>query len=285
MSILTWYALRRYKQMFTTLMSSLNNSHPFKLTKFETCFLFLICSTPIIHTTMKGISVFFSHGGENTIYGVEVNLNLKGTVSILKHMVTYLVYPTWANLLVLIYCLLCKTLCRSLSNLSTAIEKCSPQQFTLSRQTDIIKQELEINRVVRYLQAIFSVPSLLLSLAHFGVCISALGTSFNVPALKMGWYFVIKFSLTLANSFIGLVTFLWMAGGLPVEAAKFKEAFRRKISQRVTFLRKEEEIHFEKYLPDVSSYVLSGWDIIYFQRSSILAVAGTLLTYTILLIN
>ncbi|GBN20697.1 hypothetical protein AVEN_31923-1 [Araneus ventricosus] len=101
----------------------------------------------------------------------------------------------------------------------------------------------------------------------------------------MNYDFALSSSLILFNSCFGLLACLWMAGGLPVEAARFKETFRRKISQRLTYLRKEEAIHFEKCLPDVSSYILSGWDIISFRRSSILALAGTVLTYTILLID
>ncbi|KAF8794501.1 hypothetical protein HNY73_002476 [Argiope bruennichi] len=285
MSILTWYAMRQKRKLFTSLVSLMNNAHPFKLAKFEKFILFFICSTPIIFAFTIAIGITFLEQDQYIKYGSIMNLYLRGTVLTLKHLITSLVFPTWANLLVLIYYRLCKTVCLMIRDLTEEIEKCSVQDFTPSKQANIINQELKINRVVQYLQEIFSVSSFLLSIAHFGICISVLGLLFKITIANISLHFAITLLLNLANSFAGLMTCLWMAGGLPVEASKFKEAFRRKINQRLMFLHEEEDIFFEKCLPDISSYLLSGCNIIYFQRSSILAVVGTLLSYTFLLIN
>ncbi|GIX78053.1 uncharacterized protein CEXT_75091 [Caerostris extrusa] len=84
----------------------------------------------------------------------------------------------------------------------------------------------------------------------------------------------------------GLLSCLWTAGGLPIEAAKLKEAYRRKLQQKKILDGKVgKEACIEKELVEISTYVLSGCNIMSFYRTSILAFAGTILTYAILLIN
>ncbi|GFR08261.1 uncharacterized protein TNCT_590351 [Trichonephila clavata] len=88
----------------------------------------------------------------------------------------------------------------------------------------------------------------------------------------------------LINSSTSMLAILWMAGSLPVEAEKLKRAYKRKCHQKVIFGNKIGE-RFETDLIDASNFVLSACSIIYFYRSTLLAFAGTILTYTVLLMS
>ncbi|GBN27738.1 hypothetical protein AVEN_175059-1 [Araneus ventricosus] len=91
--------------------------------------------------------------------------------------------------------------------------------------------------------------------------------------------------MMFVNSFGGLLVCLWIAGGLPVEEKRMKDAFRKKIQQRRLSRLSVDAICLEEEMSEKSDFVLSGCDIIHFRRSSIATLAGTILTYTILLIS
>ncbi|GFY58808.1 uncharacterized protein TNIN_274641 [Trichonephila inaurata madagascariensis] len=91
--------------------------------------------------------------------------------------------------------------------------------------------------------------------------------------------------LLFMNSFCGLLAILWKAGNLPIEAENLKRVYRRKCRQKLLSENKVCELRSEMDLIDTSNFVLSGCTIIYFYRSSLLALAGTILTYTVLLMS
>ncbi|KAF8781706.1 hypothetical protein HNY73_012076 [Argiope bruennichi] len=96
---------------------------------------------------------------------------------------------------------------------------------------------------------------------------------------------LIKMSMMLVNAFGGLFHFLWIAGGLPEEEERMKDAFQRKIRLKRLSHLITDEICLDKYMPEKTNFVFSGCNIFHFRRSSIAALAGTILTYTILLIS
>ncbi|GIY31196.1 uncharacterized protein CDAR_80801 [Caerostris darwini] len=196
-----------------------------------------------------------------------------------------IMYPMWTNLIVLTYGLLCQTICKQLNLLKTHIENCPPHEFTILMQSDLVRRELKINLSVQLLQKVFSVPSFFMACSHFCTCITALGAFILIGNSEINFMIVIQIGFMFVNACGGLLYCLWMAGGLPTEATKLKEAYSRKVQQKRLLVGKVGEACFEKKLVEISSYVLSGCNIISFYRSSILAFAGTILTYAILLIN
>ncbi|GFQ72175.1 uncharacterized protein TNCT_575551 [Trichonephila clavata] len=91
--------------------------------------------------------------------------------------------------------------------------------------------------------------------------------------------------LLFMNSSFGLLAILWKAGNLPIEAEKLKIAYRRKCREKLVSENKVGELRSEIDLIDTSNFVLSGCNIIYFYRSSLLVLTGTILTYTVLLMS
>ncbi|GFW75862.1 uncharacterized protein TNCV_4430441 [Trichonephila clavipes] len=114
---------------------------------------------------------------------------------------------------------------------------------------------------------------------------------FRVSILHFSCYVIsasvwqIEWVLLFMNSFCGLLAILWKAGSLPIEAEKLKRTYRTKYRQKLLSENKVGELRSEIDLIDTSIFVLSGCNIIYFYRSSLLALAGTILTYTVLLMS
>ncbi|GFS87192.1 uncharacterized protein NPIL_265501 [Nephila pilipes] len=100
-------------------------------------------------------------------------------------------------------------------------------------------------------------------------------------SLRNQWQLI----LLLMNTFCGLVAILWKAGSLPIEAEKLKKTFRRKCRKKFLSEKKVREIQFQTDLIDTTDFAMSGCNVIYFYRSTLLALAGTILTYTVLLIS
>ncbi|GIY10521.1 hypothetical protein CDAR_215101 [Caerostris darwini] len=200
--------------------------------------------------------------------------------------IQFFIYPTWINLVVMLFSVICLHVSRLIRLLRVDIERCSLTEFTTLKQVEIEKYVMKISGVVKLLQKVLSVPSFLLSTAHLCTCIPTLGMlvlpgGLSMPAVALG---LMVFMFT--NSFGGLLAYLWIAGGLPIEADRLKEVFRSKLLQaRLSANGVGEACPNGMKFLKVSNFELSGCEIVYFRRSSILALAGTILTYTVLLIS
>ncbi|GFW03693.1 uncharacterized protein TNCV_2538041 [Trichonephila clavipes] len=142
------------------------------------------------------------------------------------------------------------------------------------------KLENDLNLI----QEVFSVPSFLICVSHFCSCIAILAVVVYVMP-DISYSMQIEWILYLINSSCGLLGILWSAGNLPIEAEKLKRAYRSKCHQKLLSRNKVRELRSEADLIDTSNFILSGCNIIYFYRSSLLALAGTILTYTVLLMS
>ncbi|GBM51108.1 hypothetical protein AVEN_275299-1 [Araneus ventricosus] len=219
------------------------------------------------------------------MYGLQLNPHITIAVEFIKSLWVYFMYPTWTNLVAMLYCLICRGCSKQISLLRAEIEKFHLQEFTITKQMTFRKREARIADVVSLIQKTFYGPSFLISVVNFGICITTIGWLLVPTELLLTSVGIVKILLYSANSICSLVCVLWMAGGLPAEAEKLKTEFRKKVRQRWIMTKNVNEDGFSKDLTEESDYVLSGCDIIYFRRSSVLALAGTILTYTILLMN
>ncbi|GBM51106.1 hypothetical protein AVEN_275297-1 [Araneus ventricosus] len=214
---------------------------------------------------------------------IEVNLHTEIIVTAIKAIPRACIYPVWTNLVVMLYCLLCQDICRRLKNLINEVENCSFKEFTVPKQADILKRKSKIVDFVNFVQIVFSTPSFLISVAHFYACITVLGFFFVNNDIELSYASTFAIMLYSANSMGGLTACLWLAGGIPAAADELEKTFRRKVRQRQFFVKNAGENCLYKDLTEKSEFVLSGCDILHFHRSSILALIGTILTYTIFL--
>ncbi|KAG8194916.1 hypothetical protein JTE90_021377 [Oedothorax gibbosus] len=86
-------------------------------------------------------------------------------------------------------------------------------------------------------------------------------------------------------SYSVLMTCLWFAGGVTLAMDDLKRAYSRKTQERSLVVLNEKELGVGRCLYERQSPVLSGCGLLHFTRNSTLVVTGTLLTYTMLLLN
>ncbi|GFU01996.1 uncharacterized protein NPIL_162831 [Nephila pilipes] len=166
-----------------------------------------------------------------------------------------------------------------LNNLLKDIVKYTPEEFEQSKQLDILKKKAKICRVLQNIQTVFSLPIFLIIVANFLMCSSLLGgvlikIQFDEDNMVVMFYFI--------NAILCIITVLWVAGSVPVEMSRFKEAFHQTTQERLLYYHTTEELHLKMDLFIESDFVLTGCNILSFRRNTILAVIGTLLTYTVL---
>ncbi|KAF8771363.1 hypothetical protein HNY73_018796 [Argiope bruennichi] len=219
----------------------------------------------------------------DSFYGYKVNHCWEIIYPFLYYWMAYLLCPTWVNIVTFLYCLMCQHVSSMLSRLSSRIRNCSPEEFTATQQKDILKHQSKLADVVQLIQKVFSVPSFLISVTHYGICIVAIAIIVHKSFKDLHYIVVIHWTFSITNSFGGLLACLWIAGRLPVEAGILQEEFRKMIRQRLLLTGESEKICFENVLVEKSNFILSGYGIFNFQRNCIAALAGTILTYAILL--
>ncbi|KAF8794505.1 hypothetical protein HNY73_002480 [Argiope bruennichi] len=240
--------------------------------------------TPIIFAILQVCNAIFTKVNFLYTFDFKLNRHWMEILLFMKTLLTNSVYPTWTNLIIQVYCQFCHRISTTISDFVTEIDSCSPQKFTISKQADILKRESRAHQAVLCIQSIFSVTSFLVCTAHFCASITVL-TALIVPQNDSSYITACAFGLYFLNSSGGLLACLWIAGGPSKNANKFKESFERKIRERKLYLEKTNRRCCVESLNGLSDYTLSGCDIIYFRRNSILALSGTLLTYTFLLIG
>ncbi|GFR05966.1 uncharacterized protein TNCT_668821 [Trichonephila clavata] len=87
------------------------------------------------------------------------------------------------------------------------------------------------------------------------------------------------------NSLGSLTAILWIAGGVPLALGRLKDEYFKKAYHKMLLVPIPEELKLEKWLLDRPDFVFTGCNIFSYRRNSLLAVAGTLLFYTFLIIN
>ncbi|KAG8186597.1 hypothetical protein JTE90_019919 [Oedothorax gibbosus] len=193
------------------------------------------------------------------------------------------IYPMLSDTFVLLFCTLCMQCSRYISCLRFEIEKCTLEAFDTHKQVNIARSFSNMMTILKDLQKVFSLPSFLMFATHYCACSTLLGwfvlgeISSVSKILQILFYF--------SNSSVCLIACLWVPGKLPIEIDKMKEAFRSKYRYRWFHLGVMEENVFEKAFGEQHTFVLTGVRFIEFKQSSILAVVGTILSYTLVLVT
>ncbi|GFR05978.1 uncharacterized protein TNCT_668871 [Trichonephila clavata] len=78
---------------------------------------------------------------------------------------------------------------------------------------------------------------------------------------------------------------LWMAGETTIKERRFREIFYQKAQSKMLSAGNAEEPRIERWLLDKPEFVFTGWDIVSYRRSTVFAVLGTLITYSVLVVN
>ncbi|GFR19179.1 uncharacterized protein TNCT_3441 [Trichonephila clavata] len=202
-----------------------------------------------------------------------------------KVNLTYLIYPTYTNIIVLLYGTLCLRCTTYINLLSQEITLYSPETFELPKQLDILKRKARIKGTLMTIQDIFSLPILLIMIENVTMCGS-----------MTGWYLMNSWNKSLItwkietmyygiNAFLSVVCILWVAGALPIAMNKFKETFYSKTHARLLYYHSKDELYLKGEVINEPDFILTGCEMVSFKRSTILVFIGTLLTYTVLIVS
>ncbi|GFU34515.1 uncharacterized protein NPIL_643181 [Nephila pilipes] len=196
------------------------------------------------------------------------------------------VFLRWSGLLeTLLYCILCLRCTTLIRKLAQEINPCSPEAFGPGEQFSILRRKSEIDCILDIIQDIFSLPS-------FFVVFSSFLSLYRVLAFNLTSRVIHHSSLTATVSlFYGVTVFfcftsiLWVAGGVPVELNKLKEKFYKKVLLRFIVLAITKEPKYKQEILEAPEFVQTGSGILSYRKSCILTLVGTLLMYTVLIIN
>ncbi|GFU33646.1 uncharacterized protein NPIL_113551 [Nephila pilipes] len=162
---------------------------------------------------------------------------------------------------------------------------CPAETFGPSKRFEILKRKAKIDETLSTFEDIFSKPSFFILIANLFICFSTLFLYLSRNERKVTSLLYCEWAFYGLNSFGCLIIFLWVAGEIPINDRKFREIFFQKTQNRIFSTETPEELRMEKWSLDKPDFVLTGWDILSFRRSTVFAIFGTLITYTLLILS
>ncbi|GFU42474.1 uncharacterized protein NPIL_433961 [Nephila pilipes] len=283
LSALTWYALRLKRKRFELILlrfqySSLN------LCKMNTnTFVLALSCIPVLFTIFLTIYVIDLDSNFYS-YGYEISNEYARIIFLgLKNFIYVLVYPTFTNLIALLYSILCRRSAALIHQLTDEMEHCPAELFVTSKQFDILKRKASIDVILDFIEDVFSFPTFIIVIANLFMCASVIG----IYLYTSEWY-IYRMSLYceriiyFLNSLGCIVIIMWTSGGIPLEELKFRDIFYKKLQSRMFSVGNPEEPWLVRWLFDKPEFVFTGWNILSYRRSTMFAVVGTLVTYTVL---
>ncbi|GFT33481.1 uncharacterized protein NPIL_668811 [Nephila pilipes] len=217
-------------------------------------------------------------------YGMEGgDKNKMYMIACYKYFMYCLLFPTLPNLVSITYCVSCQICCKYIRQLCIKAENCSPKMFTPGKQIGFLKDRKQITKLAEEIQAVFSQTSFIICMANFMSCLSSLSQiifyiSQNVAPT------IIEILFILSSALASMLSIFYNAGQIPKEMKRFSQILRALHEDRILSGIVQENSLVEKLILDENIFVLSGCDLIFFTRSGILTVLGTILTYGLLIL-
>ncbi|GFR19171.1 uncharacterized protein TNCT_3401 [Trichonephila clavata] len=285
LTVVIWYTTIYKRKHLKNLLENIKDIKSFPGEKIINLFVSLLCTIPIALSTVEASSLNNSKEGKMYTYGNNTGNDLMNVLFYMQIILYYVIYPTYTNIMALLYGTLCLRCFVHINVLSTEVVHCSPKTFGLPKQLDILKRKAKIKEILIIIQDLFSLPILLIIISNAAMCGSATGyllteswnETFMAMKIEVAYYGI--------NAFVCVVSILWVAGALPIEMNKFKETFHSKTHSRLLYYHTKDELYLKREVVNEPDFVLTGCEIISYKRSTVLAFVGTLLTYTVLVIS
>ncbi|GFY48345.1 uncharacterized protein TNIN_50521 [Trichonephila inaurata madagascariensis] len=284
--VTSWFVMRCNKTHLMKVLRELDDISSDTSKRKTNYLIIVLCSMPFIYSI--SIIVVSKSNDYLLIYPYESepkNRWVQIIILFLRCLFYFLYYPIFSDLIALFYCTLCLRCCNAIEQLTSDVIRCSPENFGTSTQIKILTQRSKIDNILSGIQNSFSYSSFFIILANILSCGSVLGALLkeNLDEIESSTLLIWAFYTT--NSFGSLTAILWIAGGVPIALGRLKDEYFKKAHQKMLLASIPEEPKLEKWLLDRPELVLTGCNIFSYRRNSLLAVMGTLLTYTFLLIN
>ncbi|GBN38402.1 hypothetical protein AVEN_111979-1 [Araneus ventricosus] len=287
-SVIIVFVMTRKKQELTNLIKMLQMMCPEDLINKTNVAIYCIFVLPFVYAFsmltahevlgQKYVYKYFSYGFESE------NKIMKYSVGFYKLFTFYLLHPTLANLITVVYSTSCCVCCRFLNILTSELEMISPDRFTLKVEMEILKKRHHIFDMLEMIETSLSTASFLTCTAHFLACLSNLSQLLMyLPGNKTLTILAVSF---ISGSAVVSTAFIFLnAGQIPIEMEKFSRLLRRRIEQRSFLGLDSLKVRSERSVTDEQVFVLSGCDLIYYRKSTLLSLLGTILTYGLLILS
>ncbi|GFR29831.1 uncharacterized protein TNCT_621001 [Trichonephila clavata] len=173
-----------------------------------------------------------------------------------------------------------------IDKLTNKISEYSAEEFELLLQLDVLKSKKRIYDVLLKIQDVFSVQIFFIILANVFMCSSVIGGILIRNFGEFDQFIQLDYMYYLINSISCVVITLWIVGLIPIEMKKFQQRFYEKTHERLLLRYSTvEALHLKIDFYNEPDFVMTGCDILPLRRSTVLALIGTLFTYTILLVD
>ncbi|GFR13690.1 uncharacterized protein TNCT_716431 [Trichonephila clavata] len=276
----TYLAMYSKRNLLSVTLHNLGSSFTEKKINFYLTIIFFL---PAVLSTFRVIAYhdsLMSIRFETYGYTIE-NGWLRIMLLSLKSLLYVLVRPTFTSLVTLCYCILCQHCCSRINFLTEKVLQFSAEEFSPTRQIGILREKAKINKLLESVQAIFSMPSLLLIATHFLSFVSLIRSTIEVAGESFLSYKSMEAMIRTFIDFYCLFFMLWIASGIFVQMKKLKREFCEKVRARLLHNGNLREIQPKGKLFGQSEFVFTGCDIILYKRSTLLSISGTLLIYAL----
>ncbi|GFW71410.1 uncharacterized protein TNCV_538281 [Trichonephila clavipes] len=284
--VMLWYVALFKRKRIKDMLQNVNEENPPSSEKFINCLVILSCCLPVVLSIQLAIKISTTEESAFYTYTYDVsNEWVTFTIVSVKAFIYYMVYPTYINIVALFYvsvCLRCKSRVQYLNREITA---CLPEDFTLRFQRNILKKRVKILKLLLKIKDTFSLSVFFILIAHTTMCSSIVGWFLVQQWDKSEYYWKLEAPYFSLSSIFCVISVLWVAGDIPVELNAFKETFYQKTHQRLLFFNIRDELFLKRDLFNEPEFVFSGCEMISFRRSTILTIIGTLITYTLLVMD
>ncbi|KAF8787283.1 Protein arginine N-methyltransferase 9 like protein [Argiope bruennichi] len=278
-----WYDIYLKRKQLADLLAKLQEV-PFNIGETKINFLLLIlCCMPIALSTVTTILIIETKSAYYS-YGCKIENPFAVILLVgFKNFFNTVVFPTFENIIAMFYCLICLRLQTEIKHVTLKIQKCHYRSFSESKRIEILRHKSRINGALHCTEEIFARPSFLIVAANLLTCFSILSTYLDNDIWSSEILSVYaECILYSTNCLVPAIFILWIAGGIPIVESEFRETFQEKMCSRMLSTGSIGNLRLEKWFFAKQDNVLTGLGIFSYRRSSIFAVFGSLITYTVL---
>ncbi|GFT13129.1 uncharacterized protein NPIL_10331 [Nephila pilipes] len=282
-----WYIMRYKRKRIARLLYYVKEVNLILYEKPINTLVAINCAMPVLFTAV----MIYTVGDPEILryYVASYDFNESWiTISFMcmKICVYYMVHPSANNIMTLFYTCLCWGCSVHINKLTNKIEQYSPEEFAISEQIEILKSKKKMDDALDNIQNAFSEQFFFTILASVFMCSSVAGGLLIKDFGKFHVVMQLDYMYYLINSISCISLTLWIVGRIPIEMKKFHHTFYERTHERLlrcysSMMELQLKIDFLNE-PD---FVMTGCDFLPLRRSTILALIGTLFTYTVLFMN
>lgn len=292
--LVVWYTLQTRSDSLKAIFRALHSVHfrgadipRFSVLKMILLFNFLLpffVPSLFLIGGIREADYFCRLFAYHSIQKCDSNLPSK-LYSFYKALSTTIESSFFSNLICILYCFLCHYCASLLKGCRESIKKSAVLNQTELR--DLGRKYKNIIMIIRSIQTLFSLPSLLIFMISFLEAFVLLVYLMVYTSDQLSLFYVIEnISIHLSS---GLFAFLipFFADLIYREMENIRSTFNEVYANAVFGPRSvdTENLHILCTLKDIEPIILSAWHMIDFKRDTVPPVLGTLLTYGLLLLS